>query len=321
MIKKVGKSSLHSDGKKLWCFLGGVDQCYFLGASAGLLSYYFYMQSKDGTVKKEFKEYQMAGVKIFLDSGAFSANSKGVTIDVYEYIEFIKKWEKYIDVYVNLDVIGDGQKSWDNLRIMEDAGLTPMPVFHGLDNIKWLKRMLDEKYAYIGVGGIAGSDSGKVVGSKKMSIISRLWNDYLTDSDGLPLVKVHGFGITDVMLLVKFPWWSVDSTSWMNASRHGTILVPQLKGGKQNYTVKPLGITISADSPRRNKFGEHFDTMSLREREYIIGYLKDMNVTVEDCRTDYIARDKVCIMFYQRVVENLPDWPWPMQKSLVASFV
>ena len=45
-------------------------------------------------------------VELFLDSGAFSAFTQKVTIDIQEYIAFIKEHEDIIDVYANLDVIG-----------------------------------------------------------------------------------------------------------------------------------------------------------------------------------------------------------------------
>ena len=45
------------------------------------------------------------GTEIMLDSGAFSAWNAGKQIDIDKYIEFIR--DNNIDVYFNLDVIGD----------------------------------------------------------------------------------------------------------------------------------------------------------------------------------------------------------------------
>lgn len=41
----------------------------------------------------------MNTVNLFLDSGAYSAYTKGVNIDIQEYISFIKSNIKYISVY------------------------------------------------------------------------------------------------------------------------------------------------------------------------------------------------------------------------------
>src|SRR5690606_13405309 len=46
-------------------------------------------------------------IEMFLDSGAFSAWSKGAQIRIRDYIAFIKRHQQYIDHYANLDVIAD----------------------------------------------------------------------------------------------------------------------------------------------------------------------------------------------------------------------
>ena len=81
-------------------------------------------------------------VDVFLDSGAFSAWTRGVEIDIQKYIEFIKQNQDVITVYANLDVISPGRFSMGtkesaeltlrNQKIMEQAGLSPLPVFHSL---------------------------------------------------------------------------------------------------------------------------------------------------------------------------------------------
>ncbi len=52
-------------------------------------------------------------VDVFLDSGAFTAWTKRVEIDIQKYIEFIKQNQDVLTVYANLDVI------------------SPRPFFHG----------------------------------------------------------------------------------------------------------------------------------------------------------------------------------------------
>jgi hypothetical protein len=96
---------------------------------------------------------------IFLDSGAFSAWGKGVTIDLDSYIAFVRRHETLLHAYVNLDVIpgqyGEREQklerieaaaasSYRNQQRMKDAGLRPIPVFHQDESFHWLKRMLDD---------------------------------------------------------------------------------------------------------------------------------------------------------------------------------
>ena len=79
-------------------------------------------------------------VNLFLDSGAFSAFTQGAEINIVDYIAFIKKNKKYIETYAVLDVIGSAEKTWENQRIMEKAGLSPLPCFHFGEGVKWLKK-------------------------------------------------------------------------------------------------------------------------------------------------------------------------------------
>ena len=45
-------------------------------------------------------------VELFLDSGAFSAWSQKIEINIQDYISFIKEHEDVIDIYANLDELG-----------------------------------------------------------------------------------------------------------------------------------------------------------------------------------------------------------------------
>ena len=89
-----------------------------------------------------------------LDSGAFSVWNMGKTIDIYKYIEFIK--ENDIEIYFNLDVIGDVEGTKKNQKIMEDNGLNPIPVFHYGEPFEYLDWLVEQGYTYIGIGGTVG---------------------------------------------------------------------------------------------------------------------------------------------------------------------
>jgi hypothetical protein len=76
---------------------------------------------------------------IFLDSGAFSAMSQGVHIDIVDYIAFVKQNKSKLKVYANLDVIGNAEATLKNQEIMEKAGLSPLPCFHYGEDKKYLQ--------------------------------------------------------------------------------------------------------------------------------------------------------------------------------------
>ena len=74
---------------------------------------------------------QDKAVSLFLDSGAYSAWTQGVEINIRDYIDFIKQHQDIIDIYANLDVISiDGKRgskltaelTLKNQKIMEEGG-------------------------------------------------------------------------------------------------------------------------------------------------------------------------------------------------------
>ena len=155
-------------------------------------------------------------IKLCIDSGAYSAFTKGKVIDVDEYIQYLHNlldtYPDYDIVYVNLDVIGDGAGSYKNWKIMREAGLTPMPIYHATTDIKWLKRYL-KITDHIGLGAISNMSS-----AKRTWALDRLWDDYLTDDEGMPEVKVHGMGITSFPLTLTAS--SEKSPSSLKARNH-----------------------------------------------------------------------------------------------------
>ena len=98
---------------------------------------------------------------LFLDSGAFSAFNKNEIINVYKYIEFVKKYNDICDIYASLDDIGSYKKSIENYHIMLDAGLNPLPTFH-LGEPWWVLDEYLKHTNYIALGGVAKKSQRKL---------------------------------------------------------------------------------------------------------------------------------------------------------------
>jgi hypothetical protein len=150
--------------------------------------------------------------RIFLDSGAFSAATKGVKIDVGEYAAYIERNLPHIEVYANLDVIGDHKRTRANQRYLEKRGLHPLSVFHAHEPWEVLRDLVGQ-YAYIGLGGIA------IKRTQRFAPWIKQCFGVAGDT------KLHGFGVSNWMLLRAFPWHSVDHTSWGSGFRFGAIPV------------------------------------------------------------------------------------------------
>ena len=211
---------------------------------------------------------RMNKVSLFLDSGAYSAFTKGISIDIQEYIKFIKENIEYLTIYANLDCIGDAEASLKNQKIMEEAGLHPIPCYHMNEEEKYLRYYLDN-YEYIALGGMVGA-SKKDLGPW----LDWCWDKICTAPSYLPTHKVHAFGMTSHDLMVRYPWYSVDSTSWVMTGRFGAVYVPKKKSGRYDYLQNPMKINISNRSPKNEEEGQHYSTLSLMEQKEIFEYFK-----------------------------------------------
>lgn len=149
---------------------------------------------------------------LFVDSGAFSAFTRNVEIDIKKYCKVIKKYN--FKTYANLDVIGNHEASAKNQAYMESQGLKPIPTFHYGTDYSILEEMY-KKHDYIAFGGL-------VPLSRKKTILE----SHLNKCFGIVKnnVKVHGFGVNAYSLLIKYPFYSVDATSWLSGEKRGSII-------------------------------------------------------------------------------------------------
>ena len=175
-----------------------------------LLSYHSY---KKADLSKILTSDTYPQPEIMADSGAFSASTLGVSIDINEYAKWVKRWSGYLTSYANLDVIGNPEKTLENQRILEDKGLQPFPVFHANESWDYLEYYL-ENYDYIALGGLVPH------ASRVSSVIPWLIKAFKMLPEGK---GYHGFGVTGWEVLKSFPWRSVDSTSWSSSYRFGRI--------------------------------------------------------------------------------------------------
>jgi hypothetical protein len=279
----------------------------------------------------------MNKINLFLDSGAFSAFTKNITIDIQEYIAFIKENQDVIEVYANLDVIGDPAGTLENQNIMEAAALNPLPCFHYGEDIQYLKYYLS-KYDYLALGGMVPISTADLI-----PWLDTLFSEHICGADGLPKVKIHGFGLTSLKLMLRYPWYSVDSTSWVMTGRMGSVLVPK----RGDYLTDPWKVAVSDRSPSKGEAGKHFKTFSPMEQEIIIQYLDSKGykigssefrfenknykpiagerwhgpargdgsrevelVTEPGLSNDYMQRDELNIIYFLDLEAALPAWPW-----------
>lgn len=278
---------------------------------------------------------------IFLDSGAYSAHISGAVIDVYAYIDFIKEHQNELSVYANLDVINSAEDTWKNQRIMEAAGLNPLPVFHASEDIKYLHMAME--YEYFAVGGMAKTSS-----SALQYQVDAIFHEVCPKSnDYFPLNKIHGFGCTKPSIIAAYPWYSVDSSSWVKLGLYGMVFIPKIFNGRLLYNKPPIMITMSNRSKSIGD-SQHFSNLPKMEQEVIQNYFAEKGIAVGESEiidvesgyklqeyevwanktktkiefaavpglvNSHVIRDHANLLYFLDLEKNQPTWPWAWKKK------
>ena len=231
-------------------------------------------------VKKKGIEPHERRSDLFLDSGAYSAFTRGVMIDLDVYIAFVHEHKALLTTYANLDVIGDPTKTWENQQEMERQGLKPLPCFHYGEDRVWLKRYMakHESLAFGGMVPVPGPLQTRWLDENFKAISGR---------DGASSLKIHGFGLTGRgFLLFRYPWHSVDSTAWRVGSQYGEVVFvfPSKRTTDQ--------IHFGKDCAEKRLVGKHFFTFSPQEQAKLAAIIIAKGFTVEELVESGSARDE-----------------------------
>jgi hypothetical protein len=219
------------------------------------------------------------GDLIFLDSGAFSAYTLGVDLDITTYCDYIKRNSDIIRVEDGivmasvLDGIGDPQLTYENQMEMERQGVRPLPCFHAGEDERYLEWYV-KNYEYITLGGMVGSSTKQL-----MIWLDRMWDKYLTDGSGNPRIKVHGFGITSIPVMERYPWWSCDSSSWIQSAAYGSVIMPE---------YGPM--SVSEKSPSRHDAGQHVCNLPPLQQQHVLRTFESQGFNYERLSTVYESR-------------------------------
>jgi hypothetical protein len=276
---------------------------------------------------------------VFLDSGAHSlwniyvgkmGNKAGYAYydspEFYAYCDryasFVKAYPKSIDFYANIDVIYDPERSWKVLKYLENEhGLDKsklVPVIHYGAGPEWVDRHLEAGYQYLGIGGL-----GQGV-TKNMYLD---WGDALftqlcpASNDYLPLVRTHGFAMTAIELMWRYPWFSVDSSTWTKVGAYGNIFVAKKVDGQFYFhhelkEKRPYMMCFSNESKIGDEASKHYNRgLSKGEKGELLEWLDEIEVPLGDDNTEGITNSHSCrklanLLFFERVRKSLPKYPW-----------
>jgi hypothetical protein len=189
-----------------------------------LLVSYHYIQRKGKKFLRERLE-KHPNVKIMIDSGAYTFHVKE---DEYKQkpMEF---WDKYLEKYtafirankdiifscVELDIanfVGFEKVDYFRKKYFEplrEEGVLVCYVWHGYDGLPYWEEMC-QKYDYIGFS--LQGDSLTETQMAKFFNIARRYN-----------TLVHGFAVTRVDTMSKYPFYTGDSTTWLVGTQYGEL--------------------------------------------------------------------------------------------------
>ena len=184
-------------------------------------------------------------IDLIIDSGAYTAWTKGEKINLDDYIKFcleVKVRRKNKIYFVNLDIIPGrfgfvpskrdieeaSIKGWENYVKMKKAGLNVIHIFHQHEDFKWLDKLMKTKDNYIGI-----SPANDISSKKRLAWLKKVFSIVKNKK------KTHGFGVTDIKILKQIPFYSVDSSNWNTLARFG-VAIYYSKLNTKSITYKNL---------------------------------------------------------------------------------
>lgn len=201
-------------------------------SNIGVLGSFFYV-----------KEWMLPYIKnewdFLLDSGAYTfmtQQKKGIVEEI-DWNDYVEKYADFINqnnvkYFFELDIDSlIGIKKVEILRTKLESltNKKSIPVWHKSRGKDYWFKMIDE-YDYVAVGGLI--DKG-ISGYEEMEKYFPWFLNTAKEKN----CKVHALGYTSIPGLHKYPFHSVDSTSWSVGGRFGRVAV--FKNGKFVTNYKP----------------------------------------------------------------------------------
>lgn len=169
---------------------------------------------------------------LIVDSGAYTAFTKGQAINLEEYAAFCVQvtaahaHQLNTLEFMNLDVIGHQERSTANFHALrEEHGVNVTPVFTYGAALKELER-LAERHPRIALGGLV-----------PVALKTNMLNDWLTACFSVlhgSTTSIHLLGIAQERILTRYPVDSCDASSWSDVVR-----VPRKAHLREQYKGQP----------------------------------------------------------------------------------
>lgn len=251
--------------------------------------------------KKHLSNRQAKSLKTFVDSGAYSAHTKGIELDVDTYISYLNENDEFVSICAQVDKIPGvfnqpkskddletaPELTWENYLYMYPKMKSPeklLPIFHQGEDFKHLHRMLNHepKIEYMGI-----SPANDMPTRAKEKWIKECF-DIIAASPN-PTVKTHAFGMTSLWVLNRYPFTSADSTSWIMTGANGGIM-------------SEFGVLMVSDNGKGNP--KHVSNLPKPVLEELERHFVEKGFTLEQLGSDYKARMCYNILYLKDWADN-----------------
>ena len=182
-----------------------------------LMSYFYVLSQTPG--KTLLMWDQDPTKEILIDSGGYSARVAFKNISLEGYMKFLEfMFSGKFKGTVKRCMVLDGhnlKETLENQKALEDAGYKPIPIYHWSEFASDDREIIQDwikKYDYIATGGVAAH------GLKQKQ--KKQFYDYVFKHTR-DKIKVHGLGMSSIKPCETYPFYSVDSSTWLQFEKFG----------------------------------------------------------------------------------------------------
>lgn len=201
-------------------------------------------------ISKEERNHIQHYRSFLLDSGAFTFlnnGSKNTSWDKYveDYANFINQYDVKHFLELDIDPIV-GLKEVERFRNKLESltNKKSIPVWHKSRGKEYWIKMVKE-YDYVAIGGIV---------TKEIKPSEYRFFTWMLQEAKKHNCKVHGLGFTNLEGIKKYPFYSVDSTSWLSGNRFGGVYF--FDGSTMKKQNKKQGQRVKTNMTAIHNFNE-----------------------------------------------------------------
>ena len=148
-----------------------------------------------------------------------------------------------------------------------------------------VRQLFEDKQARLELSRVAGAD-----GADRYVWLDRCWSRLAARGE-FPRVKVHGFSETRLDIMFDYPWYSVDSATWIKCGVYSQAFVPTRTNGRRILGLYFFGRGMKAPEGDYALFGrgarrivhgtKFFSALAPALQESITKVVEDHGFTIE----------------------------------------